>query len=502
MKLFKIIFSVFFALSISGCGKWLDITPEDSTTEKDLFSDFGGYRSAINGIYQTLASSALYGENLSWGFLSALSQYYDNASVGNNMKFSYTEQYDYASNEVKAFGEEIWSQGYFVIANCNNVLQHIAEADPSIFPYYESGEMDLIKGEAMAVRALVHFDLLRLFAEAPAVNIDGMAIPYSKTYPDKFPARLTTRQVLENIISDFNEAAELLAKVDLSEKSIDFDTVGNRYNADNSTKDLFFSARGFRLNYVSVKSLLSRVYAYAGDMENAYRCAQEVYDDFCTITDGNLTGAPYYYTPTSQFSSTDTEESRPHKLIEGVLSALYSENLVNSFSIEQGADIQDRTNPYKLKNLDNIFNDVDDLRRTKLTTGQTYFVSIKYIQRIPVSNHDNENCMIPLMRLSEINLLRAEYLASQGNTGDAVDILNDLRRSRGCMQRTLDASSITQDELSEEIEKEVWRENIGEGQYFFFCKRKNLPTINNNGVYIQMSGKYTMQIPDSQTNVN
>ena len=93
-------------------------------------------------------------------------------------------------------------------------------------------------------------------------------------------------------------------------------------------------------------------------------------------------------------------------------------------------------------------------------------------------------------------------MVSQGNIEDAVSVLNELRQARGCMQRTLDASSITVDALNAEIEKEVWRENIGEGQYFFFCKRKNLPTVNNNGVYIQMSGKYTMQIPDSQTNVN
>ena len=49
---------------------------------------------------------------------------------------------------------------------------------------------------------------------------------------------------------------------------------------------------------------------------------------------------------------------------------------------------------------------------------------------------------------------------------------------------------------------ESWRENVAEGQYFFFCKRKNLPTIMDDGVIIQMEGKYTMQIPDSETSMN
>ena len=509
MKLSEIIFLTFLTVSLTGCGKWLDIAPEDTTTERDLFSDYGGYRSAINGIYQTLASSELYGENLSWGFLSALSQYYDNASAGNNMKFSYTEQYDYASDEVKEFGEEIWSQGYFVIANCNNVLQHIAEADPSMFPYYEEGEMDLIKAEAMAVRALVHFDLLRLFAEAPAVNMDGMAIPYSKTYPDMFPQRLTTRQVLDNVIADFNDAAALLEPFDM-EHDVNFSSIGNKYNASNSISEtqygLFFSARGFRLNYIAVRSLLARVYAYADDMDNAYNIASDIISRFvepeADTEYDRFAGTFYEYTPRNQFSDTDTEEGRPHKLADGVVSALYSATLVNDFSVLQGADIPRESNYYKLKNLDNIFNDVDDIRRVKLISGQSYYVSIKYSQRNPDSEYGYENCMIPVMRLSELNLLRAEYMVSQGNIEDAVSVLNELRQARGCMQRTLDASSITVDALNAEIEKEVWRENIGEGQYFFFCKRKNLPTINNNGVHIQMSGKYTMQIPDSQTNVN
>lgn len=493
MKLYRLILmSALTVASVAGCGKWLDITPEDSTTEKDLFADFGGYRSAINGIYQTLASSQLYGENLSWGFLSALSQYYNNTSTGNTKRFSYTEKYDYASEEVKSFGEEIWSQGYFVIANCNNVIQHLDNADPAIFPYYENGEMDMIRGEALAVRAMMHFDLLRLFADAPAVSMDGQAIPYSETYPDMFPKRLTTRQVLDKVISDLKTAASLLEKID-ADDSGHLGSASGRYMASNSGQGLFFSARGFRLNYVAVMSLLARVYAYAGDMETAYGYASDIIKDYVD------TGW-YLYTPKSQFSSTDTELSRPHKLVEGVLAALYSETLVNDYVSDRDASQQSESNPYRLKNLDNIFNDVDDIRRTKLIVGQTYYVSIKYT--LSKDEQQPENYLVPIMRLSEIDLLRAEYLASKGSVSEAVEILNALRQARGCVQRVLDPASITEADLENEIEKEVWRENVGEGQYFFFCKRKNLPTINNDGVFINMEGRYTMQIPDSETSLN
>ena len=498
MKLYRIILPIFMAGVMSGCGKWLDVIPEDNTTEDLLFSDYGGYHSALNGIYQTMASPELYGQNLTWGYLSALSQYYDNYNIGNTMPFSYTEQYDYASDEVKAFGEEIWRQGYFVIANCNNLLQHLAEADPEMFPNNYMGEMDMLKGEALAARALMHFDLLRLFAEAPAVNMDGMAIPYSKTYPDMFPQRLTTGQVLDNVLADFREAASLLQPIDST--SIWMVGAYNRYSANNSDAGLFFKARGFRLNYVAVRSLMARVYAYAGDMKSAYDCAAGIFKTF------KEEESSYSYSTFS--SSAQSDAIRHHKMIDGMLVSFYSATLVNDY-LATGATGNSETNPFRLKNLDYIFADADDYRNyndegNKLIylISNEYLGSLKYIERTGGSNtYESENCLLPVMRLSELALIMAEYLVSQNNIADAVSILNELRQARGCQLRTLQPTA-TAEEINEEIRMESWRENVAEGQYFFFCKRKNLPTIMDDGVIIQMEGKYTMQIPDSETSMN
>ncbi len=505
MKLFKIIFSIFLASSISGCGKWLDITPEDAVTEKELFSDYGGYYSALNGIYQTIASPEFYGKNLTWGYLSALSQYYDSYNSNNTLEFSYTEQYDYASDEVKAFGEEIWSQGYFAIANCNNLLQHLAEADPSMFPYKEYNEMNVIRAEALAVRALVHFDILRLFADAPTVNMDGMAVPYSKTYPDMFPQRLTTRQVLDNVIADFKEAADLLEPFDSLGGFFDDDmmSVGNRYLASNRhsqnietgsiSMGLFYSARGTHLNYIAVRALLARVYAYAGDMKAAYDCAASLKKVFFDEQGW------YSYT---QFMGNLDAPSRPHKLIDDIVVSFYKDDLVDYYMNYSGAATASSDNSYKLKNLDAIFADADDDRRVQLIVPMSNNnLSLKYQQKTEADPVDiSENRIVPVMRFSELSLIMAEYLASQNDVAGAIDLLNELRIARGC-SRTL-GETISIDDLNQEIRMESWRENVAEGQYFFFCKRKNLPTIDNNGVHVPMTGKYTMQIPDSQTNVN
>ena len=167
-------------LIFGSCNKWLNIIPEDTTTEKQLFSDAGGYHSAINGLYQTMSGSQLYGENLTWGFASALSQYYDSYSSNDTKRFSFTERYEYNSDEMKNFGEQIWQTSYNVIANANNILAHLVDADPEIFPEYDKCEMDVIKGESLAIRALMHFDL----ANTPDEELPPKLLGYLANYGD------------------------------------------------------------------------------------------------------------------------------------------------------------------------------------------------------------------------------------------------------------------------------------------------------------------------------
>ena len=69
------------------------------------------------------------------------------------------------------------------------------------------------------------------------------------------------------------------------------------------------------------------------------------------------------------------------------------------------------------------------------------------------------------------------------------------------MTTTID-TAISAAEFKAALDKEIWRENVAEGQYFFYCKRINAPSINNDGVFVPMEGKYTMEIPDSEINLN
>lgn len=490
----KYILSAAAVVVFGSCNKWLDIMPEDTTTEKQLFSNAGGYHSAINGMYQSMASSSLYGQNLTWGFASALSQYYDNAALDNDKNFSYTEKYDYESDEMRAYGEQIWTTAYNVIANANNLLGHLSQADNALFPDYEKGEVDIIKGEALAIRALMHFDLLRLFAVAPVVDGNAKAIPYVETYPSFFNERKTVNEVLAKVTEDMEEAAELLGKVDTTDiGSTWMEYTNNRYMVSNSAQNYFLTGRGVRLNFIGVKSLLARVKAYAGDISGAY-------DEAKVVIDGYVDKNQWY--KYVGFSSSDSEDGRSHKMLDELLVSFYYENLATDYT-----SVVSRTkdqSSYALKNLSGIFADNDDYRQNKLvvTYDVNTKVSLKYFERSGSSSSIvAENKVLPVMRLSELHLIEAEYLAFvQNDIPGAVGVLNELRANRGCM-RQLD-TAMSEEEFKSALNAEVWRENVAEGQYFFYCKRINAPTINNNGVAVPMDGKYTMRIPDSEVSLN
>ena len=182
MKKILYILSVIF-LSIS-CN-WLEITPENAIDEDDLFTTGYGFRNALNGVYLKIGSRDLYGENLSWGFLSAAAQEYitDDSQIG-----SYTMQktkdaadFVYKSANIEPLIQSIWETQYSVIANINKILEHIDNLPEKAFAFGDD-ERNLIKAEAYALRAMLHFDLLRLFAPAPVTNPAGTYIPYR----DKF----------------------------------------------------------------------------------------------------------------------------------------------------------------------------------------------------------------------------------------------------------------------------------------------------------------------------
>lgn len=70
MNPMKKIYSIFAVLALMSTScSWLDITPADTVVEEELFSEAEGFHNAINGLYNSMSDSELYGRELSYGFV-------------------------------------------------------------------------------------------------------------------------------------------------------------------------------------------------------------------------------------------------------------------------------------------------------------------------------------------------------------------------------------------------------------------------------------------------
>ena len=277
MKTYKnILLSILLLLSFSSCSDWFEVQPENEIAKEDLFATYDGYRTALNGIYRNLSDASLYGNNLSFGFISLLGQNYDVPAYilpydvsGNIMN------YEYDNANLKSITQAIWEKAFNTVANCNVLIQNAESRGNDFFDEGEN-EKNVILGEAKGLRAFIHFDMLRLFAPAPVTGDDAAYLPYVSSYLTSHPEHLPTSVVLDSIINDLQQAQRLLADNDTLKNVKMMQSVNYRFEG-NYNGGGFFAYRGTRMNYVAATALLARVHQYKGDKATAYKYACEAY---------------------------------------------------------------------------------------------------------------------------------------------------------------------------------------------------------------------------------
>ncbi|GAE19700.1 hypothetical protein JCM6294_2788 [Bacteroides pyogenes DSM 20611 = JCM 6294] len=150
-------------------------------------------------------------------------------------------------------------KGIYLIANANNLMKWIDKNGERVIRDPQTRAM--FKGEALAIRAYVHFDLLRGWGPMYGSEPDALSVPYRIVADNSKQPLLPARQVVQKILEDLKSAKELLS-----------------YESDLSLASFTGQERRFRFNYHAVNALMARVYCYAGDTENAVRSAREVVD--------------------------------------------------------------------------------------------------------------------------------------------------------------------------------------------------------------------------------
>lgn len=257
----NILFVSAMAVSASGCRNFLDINPKGEVFDKDMFESAEGYEDAVYGIYAELGTeSYLYPDYYMW-LPEALSCNVRTTSGG----LQYMAQGMWTHTEANPIRNSIWAKTYKVINHINNILDHIEKGGENEFRH-----TPLYKGECLGLRALLHFEMLKLYGvpEWAPESEKGKAIPYVTKYSFDITPFSSTEEAYGKIISDLLEAERCLAEDESLLPAV----------RDNSRGGGFTSCRIIHMNLYAVQALLARVYWYRNDFENAAKYAKKVID--------------------------------------------------------------------------------------------------------------------------------------------------------------------------------------------------------------------------------
>ena len=461
-----ILLSTLLPFLLSSCNDWLDVQPRSQVEDTELFETESGYKEALAGVYSSMLSSSTYGKELTYGFLDVLAYEWD---------FYYASQYDDATafNYDAAFPTNyirgIWTNSYNGIANVNNLIAHIDDK-PQLF---SADNHDVIKGEALALRAFLHFDLLRCFGVSYAVNPDQPSIPYCTALSYRVFPQLKVSEVAKAVLNDLLAAETLLKGADpiVTGRTIT-ESIDNGYLIN----------RQLHLNYYAVKAIEARVYMWMGKYDEALAAANEV------INSGQF------------------EWATVANLQAGYDRCLATEHLFALNNLTLKADIADEffsdNSPYSFaitrdRLLDYFDNATQDYRFTFLfKAGSATHANNRYLTKFDETSNGDAyyNFKMPLIRLPEMWLIRSEVEYRKGNTDAAKDAINTLR-----LARNLPAFNELPEDYYLELIREYRREFLAEGQLFFLYKRLNRSNILYADVDAVAEKVYTFPLPITET---
>ena len=478
----KILYTMILACStmMVSCDSWLEVKPYDKISEGELQKSEEGYQKMLNGIYIDLNSDALYGQSLSVEMIEVMGGAYaigtDNSVWGNYKDLS---NYQYGTEYWRNRLDQTWNKAYALILNCNKILENI-DQNQGLFT---GGNYYAVKGEALALRAMLHFDMLRLFGPVYAKDSDKKAIPYYNKQTNSPEPILTAKEVAEKVVADLEEARILLANDPVK-------TEGTLMSGSQDGTSNFMRYRALRLNYYAVEALLARMNLYMGNKTEAFKYATDVIKTadqgiFPFVDKSLVIGSPAdpdrIFSSEVLFALTNTSRSKIHK-------NFYDPSRLPNYVFRMDDNLMSNI-VYGGAATTGGYQDDYRYRANWIATGSNrYFY--KYSDM--VANGSIQNTMIPMIRLGEMFLIAAE--SQSDNLANGVQYVNALRRNRG----VANLQTLTPDLLKYEYIRELY----GEGQLFYLYKRLNSDIITSSNANKNPKASdliFVVPLPDSET---
>lgn len=428
------IVGIVLSFALSSCDNLLDVEPQQEVEPGTAFSSEGGFESTLSSTYDDLQDQTYYGQFF---------MLYPEALADNAINLSGVARYDGPPRNAAREHLNRWGGHYTSINKANALLAEIEDFDA------DESFKERIRGEALFLRALNYFDLVRTKAYEPGEEVNGFTQGVIlRTEP--------TRSA--------EQAAERLPRAPTSD-------VYDQIETDLQNADSLLAGTGngsFRANEAAAQALLAQVYLYRKNFEDAASMATTALESAESDLDANLLTEDEYVDahvgeimPSAIFSlNMEADFDNDVTGVNESLSSLTHDPSSFNFQLLPSQDLI-------------AAHESGDVRRELYETLPSGNTRINKYTQAKGSYTDN----IPIIRAAEVLLIRAEARFESGNESGALEDLNTLRTARGLGEVSLSGES-----LIDEIIKQKRLELAFEGERFFDLKRRGMdipkPQVN------------------------
>ena len=458
----KIVLAVIIVASLASCKKIIEAEPTHQLDGSTRFTSIEDFDFALTGTYALFRSANYYGSG-SNAYVNMPDMLSDNLNETSESLGNYQTLSTWVYAEDEANIAATWQAAYRVISQANLVLRDIDD-----FASSDAGAVNRIKAQALAIRAMAHFDVLRYWVEDYDRNSTKPGIPYITTFDyEQKPSRATVKETYDHIEADLLQARTLL----------------------NSGLDKTINASGRAyIDIQVVNAILARMYLYSNQLDNAIQYSTLVIN---AIPLASRTNFPSIWTDAS---TSEVVWSVSFNAGEGRIGdpVYFVPNNRSSY----------RPNP----TLVTMYDQVNDVRYSSyFQVRSNRLVLSKYLAKAAQISKPDGITNFKAFRTGEMYLIRAEAYARKGGAHEVL-ALADLNTLRATRIAGFVAGAETGAALINAIALERRKELISEGHRWFDLKRttKTISRTNcSNFCTLSSSSRaWTWPIPIGEINAN
>lgn len=436
------------AVMVVGCDQVAldEPEPQQSIQSERVFTTQEGFEATLNAAYDRLESFTRYGQYY---------QLYPDALSDNIDFIQGANRYNDIVRNIEDEHLETYNNPYDAINLTNNVVTKIRGLD--LEAENPTAVKDRIKGEAHFLRALNYFDLVRTFAYEPGREsgnfTQGVVLrtqPTETVDDADFRPRASNQEVYDQVVADLDSAAVLLeGKAQTRSRA----NVAAAYG-------LLARAHLYLENWAEAEAAATEAINRAGAVD-ASLVEQDAYASAWNAASYSGSLFELHMTEGQDGDATNTNES-----LTSLTSLDPTGATTFNFQVIPSQDVL------------SLFAD-DDVRSSLIQQtpgGVTFFA--KY-----GNTRGAFTDRVPIVRVAEMYLIRAEARVEQDNASGAREDLNTLRTTRGLSEVGGPDSG-----LIDSIMVERRRELLYEGHRWYDLKRRGMdvpkpqPTVTEDEI--------------------